>query len=230
MDISIASMLFYIFSGLLCISALQVILAKNPVHAVLFLILCFAASSALFIIQGAEFLGLMLILVYVGAVMVLFLFVVMMLDIKHMLAIKRTALQYMFLLFTIGGILIAQIIYILFKSNLATPSHLSSLHNVNVLSSNIESGINYTNQISNTKALGKLIFTEYLFAFEIVGFILLVAIIIAVTLTLRTRKDNKAIDVSSQININAKDRVILVDSKISKISKISNTPNITTSH
>ncbi len=204
-------MLFYIFSGLLCMSALQVVTAKNPVHAVLFLILCFAASSALFIMQGAEFLGLVLILVYVGAVMVLFLFVVMMLDIKHMLSIKQSAKQYIPLLFVIAAVLIGQIIYILSKSKIFLNDDIDTANHLR----NIENGVNYTSKVANTKALGKLIFTEYLFAFEIVGFILLVAIIIAVILTLRTRKDNKAIDTSEQINIQAKDRIVLVDSKVS---------------
>lgn len=198
---SITSILFFIFSGLLCVSALQTVIAKNPIHSALFLILSFISTSGLFIIQGAEFLGLILILVYVGAVMVLFLFVVMMLDVKLLSALKSNILSYLPMLVTISGILLAQIIYILYKSDLL-------LNNKPLVSK-----INTSN--NNTKELGKLIFTEYLFAFEIVGCILLVAIIVAVVLTLRSRKDTKSIDVSEQVQVNAKDRIILVDSKIS---------------
>ena len=198
---NITDMLFFIFSGLLCVSALQTVIVKNPVYAALFLILSFVSTSALFIIQGAEFLGLILILVYVGAVMVLFLFVVMMLDVKLLSALKSNILSYLPMLVTISGILLAQIIYILYKSDLL-------LNNKPLVSK-----INTSN--NNTKELGKLIFTEYLFAFEIVGCILLVAIIVAVVLTLRSRKDTKSIDVSEQVQVNAKDRIILVDSKIS---------------
>jgi NADH-quinone oxidoreductase subunit J len=194
-------MLFFIFSGLLCVSALQTVTVKNPVYAALFLILSFVSTSALFIIQGAEFLGLVLILVYVGAVMVLFLFVVMMLDVKALSALKANLLSYVPMLVTIGGILVAQIVYILHKSGLLLDN--KPLHVKEVAENS-----------NNTRELGKLIFTEYLLAFEVVGCILLVAILVAVILTLRSRKDTKSMEVSEQIKVKASDRIVLVDSKI----------------
>ncbi|MFM2344094.1 MAG: hypothetical protein RLZZ210_704 [Pseudomonadota bacterium] len=198
---NITSMLFFIFSGLLCVSALQTVTVKNPVYAALFLILSFVSTSALFIIQGAEFLGLVLILVYVGAVMVLFLFVVMMLDVKALSALKANLLSYVPMLVTIGGILVAQIVYILHKSGLLLDN--KPLHVKEVAENS-----------NNTRELGKLIFTEYLLAFEVVGCILLVAILVAVILTLRSRKDTKSMEVSEQIKVKASDRIVLVDSKI----------------
>ncbi len=200
---SITSILFFIFSGLLCVSALQTVIAKNPIHSALFLILSFISTSGLFIIQGAEFLGLILILVYIGAVMVLFLFVVMMLDIKILSALKDNVLSYSPMLVTIGGILLAQIIYILYKSGLLL-SNKSLIANQNN---------NFTNT-NNTRDLGKLIFTEYLLAFEVAGCILLAAILIAVVLTLHSRKDTKSMNVSEQIEVKAKDRIVLLDSKM----------------
>jgi NADH-quinone oxidoreductase subunit J len=214
---NIISVLFLIFSGLLCASALQVILVKNPVHSALFLILTFVSASALFILQGAEFLGLILILVYVGAVMVLFLFVVMMLDVKAMEHLKQNIMQYIPTVLLISTLLFAQIAYILYKSNfnynngyqILTTSNSNSNTNTNTNTNN-----NTINTISNTHALGKLLFTNYIFAFEVAGSILLVGIIIAVVLTLRSRKDAKSLDVSEQVKVKAKDRIILVDSKI----------------
>ena len=160
------TILFYLFSTITVLAALRVITAKNPVHAVLFLVLAFFNVAGLWMLLQAEFLSLALVMVYVGAVMVLFLFVVMMLDIN----IERVR----------AG----------FWANLP-PQNLPA---------------NY----SNTKELARVLFTDYAYPFEIASVILLVAIIVAVMLTLRRRKDNKAMHSSDQIAVKAKDRMRLV--------------------
>jgi NADH-quinone oxidoreductase subunit J len=213
MNINIASMLFYVLASMLCICAIQTLITKNPVHAALFLILSFFSTSGLFIIQGAEFLALILILVYVGAVMVLFLFVVMMIDTKHIDEFRTNFYSYIPMASTIGLLFLAQIVYILFKSDLLDNSS-DGKNSSNDMSNNAMINILNTNSTTNTKELGKLIFSEYLIAFEVVGCILLVAILIAVVLTIRSRKDTKVLSVSRQVEVNAKDRIILVDSKI----------------
>jgi NADH-quinone oxidoreductase subunit J len=156
---------FYAFAGLLVVSALRVITARNPVHAALFLVLAFFCASGLWMLLKAEFLSLALILVYVGAVMVLFLFVVMMLDLdlEHLRRDFKKFLPVAFLMAT-----------------------------------------------SNTQALGMLIFVDYVYAFEVAGVILLVAIIAAVALTLRNRKDSKSQNIHEQVNVNSADRMRIV--------------------
>ena len=188
------TLLFYIFSTITVIAALRVITAKNPVHAVLFLVLAFFNVAGLWMLLQAEFLSLALVMVYVGAVMVLFLFVVMMLDIN----IERVRAGFWANLplgIVVGGLLAAEMAMVLSGKYFG----LANLPPQNLPA-------NY----SNTKELARVLFTDYAYPFEIASVILLVAIIVAVMLTLRRRKDNKAMHSSDQIAVTAEDRMRLV--------------------
>ena len=192
---TIFSVFFYAFAGLLVISALRVITARNPVHAALFLVLAFFCASGLWMLLKAEFLSLALILVYVGAVMVLFLFVVMMLDLdlEHL---RRDFKKYLPVAFLMGAVIVLELSIVLIRSFIGTSSPVQPMLEESTM--------------SNTKALGMLIFVDYVYAFEVAGVILLVAIIAAVALTLRNRKDAKAQNVAEQINVKASDRMRIV--------------------
>ena len=192
---TICSVFFYAFAGLLVISALRVITARNPVHAALFLVLAFFCASGLWMLLKAEFLSLALILVYVGAVMVLFLFVVMMLDLdlEHL---RRDFKKYLPVAFLMGAVIVLELSIVLIRSFIGTSSPVQPMLEESTM--------------SNTKALGMLIFVDYVYAFEVAGVILLVAIIAAVALTLRNRKDAKAQNVAEQINVKAADRMRIV--------------------
>ena len=188
------TLLFYIFSTITVIAALRVITAKNPVHAVLFLVLAFFNVAGLWMLLQAEFLSLALVMVYVGAVMVLFLFVVMMLDIN----IERVRAGFWANLplgIGVGGLLAAEMAMVLSGKYFG----LANLPPQNLPA-------NY----SNTKELARVLFTDYAYPFEIASVILLVAIIVAVMLTLRRRKDNKAMHSADQIAVKAADRMRLV--------------------
>jgi NADH-quinone oxidoreductase subunit J len=186
--------LFYFFSAILVGAAVAMITVRNPVHAALFLVLSFVTSAALWIMLEAEFLGIVLVLVYVGAVMVLFLFVVMMLDIN--LARMREG----FIRFLPVGILVAV--------GMATVMALVVVRHFRVDAPE-PAGADY----SNTEALGQVLYTEYVYPFEIAAVILLVAIIAAIALTLRRRPGTKAIDPSRQVHVSSKGRVRMVDMK-----------------
>ncbi|QWD82892.1 NADH-quinone oxidoreductase subunit J [Polynucleobacter sp. MWH-P3-07-1] len=192
---TIFSVFFYAFAGLLVISALRVITARNPVHAALFLVLAFFCASGLWMLLKAEFLSLALILVYVGAVMVLFLFVVMMLDLdlEHL---RRDFKKYLPVAFLMGAVIVLELSIVLIRSFIGTSSPVQPMLEESTM--------------SNTKALGMLIFVDYVYAFEVAGIILLVAIIAAVALTLRNRKDAKPQNVAEQINVKAADRMRIV--------------------
>jgi len=192
---TIFSVFFYAFAGLLVISALRVITARNPVHAALFLVLAFFCASGLWMLLKAEFLSLALILVYVGAVMVLFLFVVMMLDLdlEHL---RRDFKKYLPVAFLMGAVIVLELSIVLIRSFIGTSSPVQPMLEESTM--------------SNTKALGMLIFVDYVYAFEVAGIILLVAIIAAVALTLRNRKDAKAQNVAEQTNVKAADRMRIV--------------------
>ena len=184
---------FYLFAAVMLFAAYRVITARNPVHAVLFLMLAFSQASGLWLLLKAEFLGLTLVLVYLGAVMVLFLFVVMMLDIK--LDGDRWGFWQNFpLAATLGGLVAAELIAVLWVGfpNLVAPVAAQAA------------------EASNTKALGKLMYTEYLYPIEIAAVILLVAMFAAIALTLRKRKDSKAIDPGLQVRVRASDRLVVV--------------------
>lgn len=187
--------IFYVFALVLVLSALKVITAKNPVHSALFLVLSFFTAAAIWMLLKAEFLAILLVLVYVGAVMVLFLFVVMMIDIdiEHL---RRDFWTYVPLASVVGALIIAEMATVLVRNFIGTVTPLN----------NVVRGPDY----SNTAELGKLIYTDYNYAFEVAGIILLVAIIAAVALTLRHRKDTKAQDVGEQLRTRRQDRVRLV--------------------
>jgi len=186
---------FYAFAGLLVISALRVVTARNPVHAALFLVLAFFCASGLWMLLKAEFLSLALILVYVGAVMVLFLFVVMMLDLdlEHL---RRDYKKFLPVAFLMGAVIVLELSIVLIRSFVGTNAPVQPM--LEEMSSN------------NTHALGMLIFVDYVYAFEVAGVILLVAIIAAVALTLRNRKDTKTQNISQQVNVNSADRMRIV--------------------
>jgi len=184
---------FYVFGAILIASALAVITARNPVHAALFLVLSFFTASAIWLLLRAEFLALALVVVYVGAVMVLFLFVVMMLDI-NLERLREGFWQYLPLGALVGVLMAAEMTAVLYgrwSGLLAPPKAL---------------GAGY----SNTKELGKLLYTDYLLAFEIAAVVLLVAIIAAIALTLRQRKDTRAQDPAQQVRARRAERVRLV--------------------
>ena len=184
---------FYLFSAVLLFAAFRVITARNPVHAVLYLMLAFSQASALWLILKAEFLGLTLVLVYLGAVMVLFLFVVMMLDIKFE-GDRWSFWQNFPLAATIGALIAAELIAVLWIGfpTVAGPA------------------VAQANELSNTKALGRLLYTEYLYPVEVAAVILLVAMVTAIALTLRQRKDSKAIDPGKQVHVRASDRLVVL--------------------
>lgn len=170
----IATIAFYAFAAVLIGSALMVITAKNPVHSVLFLILAFFNAAGLFVLMGAEFIAMILVIVYVGAVAVLFLFVVMMLDISFA-DLRKGAMQYVPLGIITAGVLLVEF-FLLFRSWTFAPQILSNLGPRASMAG-----------ASNTESLGQVLYTDYVFAFQVSGFILLVAMIGAIVLTHRRR-------------------------------------------
>ena len=192
---------FYLFSSVAVLSALMVISSKNPVHSVLFLILSFVNASGLFVLLGAEFLAMILIVVYVGAVAVLFLFVVMMLDINF-IKLREGFLQYLPFGALLGIVLIVELgILFLTKS-------FSKISTVTFSSSPIISST------ENTKLIGSVLYTKYFFLFQLSGLILLVAMIGSITLTLRQRNKSKKQNISSQTNLNTSDAVKKIKVKL----------------
>jgi len=184
---------FYAFGAIMIASALAVITARNPVHAALFLVLSFFTASAVWLLLRAEFLAITLVLVYVGAVMVLFLFVVMMLDI-NLERLREGFWQYLPLGALVGILMAAEMAAVLYgrwAGLVASPKMLPPGY-------------------SNTKELGRLIYTDYVLAFEVAAVLLLVAIVAAIALTLRKRKDTKAQDPSAQVRARSRERVRLV--------------------
>ena len=192
---------FYFFSAVLLYSALRVITSRNPVHAVLHLILGFSQAAAIWLLLKAEFLGIMLVVVYMGAVMVLFLFVVMMLDIR----IDRISEGFWkhFPVAAAIGDLIALEMAVVLMGGFGTLDEAKPVAEL----------LDAQGQVlpySNTQALGSLMYTEYLFPIEVAAAILLVAMIAAIALTLRKRKDAKTPNITGQINARAQDRLTLV--------------------
>ena len=188
------SITFYIFSLVAVLSALMVISARNPVHSVLFLILSFVNASGLFVLLGAEFLAMILVVVYVGAVAVLFLFVVMMLDINFV-KLREGFLQYLPFGALLGIVLIIEL-GILF---------LTRSFSENSLSKFVESPV--MNEVENTKLIGQVLYTDYFYLFQISGLILLVAMVGSITLTLRDRGQVKRQNISQQNYINANNAI-----------------------
>lgn len=176
---------FYIFSSVAVLSAFMVISSRNPVHSVLFLILTFVNAAGLFMLAGAEFLALILIVVYVGAVAVLFLFVVMMLDVDFG-AFRRGYLQYMPIGLLVGAVLLLELLMV-GGSWIISPEVAAG------------SAVPIDASISNTRALGQLLYTRYVYLFEGAGMILLVAMIGAIVLTLKHKPNVKRQDIAAQV-------------------------------
>ena len=191
--------LFYLFSAVLLFAAFRVITARNPVYAALYLVLAFFQAAAVWILLKAEFLAIALVLVYVGAVMVLFLFVVMMLDI-NIDSMRAGFWKHFPLAATVGAIIALEMAAVLLGGFRAgeEPRPVTA------------AAAQAAAQLSNTKELGKLLYTQYLYPLEIAAVILLVAMIAAIALTLRQRKDSKHMDPSDQVRVRSQDRVRIV--------------------
>jgi len=183
---------FYVLSAILLFSGIRVITTRNPVHAALFLVLAFFTAAGIWLLLEAEFLAIALILVYVGAVMVLFLFVVMMLDI-NLDKLREGFWEYLPMAGLIGVLMVVEMTMVLAEKNL----HPSEA---------VELPANY----SNTAALGKVLYTDYLLPFELAAVVLLVAMIAAIVLTLRERKDNKSMNPAEQVKVKRNDRLRIV--------------------
>jgi NADH-quinone oxidoreductase subunit J len=187
------TVVFYVFAGILLLSALRVITARNPVHAALSLVLAFFTAAGIWLLLRAEFLAITLVLVYVGAVMVLFLFVVMMLDV-NLERLREGFWKNLPTATVVGGVMAFEMVAML------ASRHFGSSTGTRVVPPDY----------SNTKELGRVLYTQYVYAFEIAAVILLVAIIAAIALTLRRRKDTKAQDPARQVAARREDRVRLV--------------------
>jgi NADH-quinone oxidoreductase subunit J len=192
---------FYLFSVVLLFAAFRVITARNPVHAVLYLILAFSQAAAVWLLLKAEFLAITLVLVYLGAVMVLFLFVVMMLDIR--IDALRQGFWRNFPLAAFVGAVIA------FEMALVLMGGFRGMDEPKAIAIVVDAAGQVV-PYSNTKVLGKLLYTEYLYPVEIAAVILLVAMVAAIALTLRRRKDSKFINPSEQVRVRAQDRFEMV--------------------
>ncbi|MCU0834464.1 MAG: NADH-quinone oxidoreductase subunit J [Chromatiaceae bacterium] len=188
--------LFYVFAAITVVSAGMVVTRRNPVHAVLYLVLCFAATAVLWMLLEAEFLAIVLVLVYVGAVMVLFLFVVMMLDVDQA-ALKAQFIRFLPLGLAIALVMLALIVLVVGPANFGLEQFAKPA----------PAPADY----SNTESLGKLLYTVYVYPFEIASVILLVAIVAAIRLTLRRRPDTKYIDPAKQVRVRkGPDRIRIV--------------------
>ena len=186
-------LIFYVFSAITLVAALRVITARNPVHAALFLVLAFFSSAAIWMLLRAEFLALTLVLVYVGAVMVLFLFVVMMLDI-NIEKVRAGFWANLPLALVVGGFIAVEMILVV-------------SHAWRRSSGLVDPGQGY----SNTRELGRVLYTDYVYPFELAAVVLLVAIVAAIALTMRSRrKDSKFQDPSQQVRVKRADRVRLI--------------------
>jgi NADH-quinone oxidoreductase subunit J len=191
---AISEILFYAFSAVLVVAAVGVITARNPVHAALYLVFAFFNSAILWLLLEAEFLAIVLVLVYVGAVMVLFLFVVMMLDV-NLAQLREGFTRYAPLGAIIAAIVVVEIASVVWVKGRDMAS---------------EPAVAFATDVSNTRALGNLLYTEYLYPFELAAMLLLLAIIAAIVLTMRRREGMKAQDVAAQVSVRAKDRIRIV--------------------
>jgi NADH-quinone oxidoreductase subunit J len=193
-----ATFMFYVFAAILVIAGLKVITTRNPVHAALWLVLAFFTAAALWLLLQAEFLAIALVLVYVGAVMVLFLFVVMMLDVNFD-ALRQHFRSYLPIGAVVGTLVLLEMALVIVgsKIGLQTPAPPAPTG-------------------SNTKALGQLLYVDYVFPFEIAALVLLVAIVAAIALTHRQRKESKQQKPGEQVKVKRKDRVRLVQVPVEK--------------
>jgi NADH-quinone oxidoreductase subunit J len=201
---NVTTSLFYVFSVILLFSAFRVITARNPVHAVLFLVLTFFQASMVWMLLKAEFLSLTLVLVYVGAVMVLFLFVVMMLDVNLEEA-RKHFWKHFPLAAVVGLIIVFEMAAVLLGGfNVVDAPPMSDAAGAALA------------EVSNTKALGQLLYSEYLYPLEAATAILLVAMIAAIALTLRERKDSKHMNPGHQVRVKARDRLTVLKMPVTR--------------
>ncbi|MGB0682785.1 MAG: NADH-quinone oxidoreductase subunit J [Magnetovibrionaceae bacterium] len=192
----VEALAFYLFAAITVAAGVMVISARNPVHSVLFLILAFFSSAGLFVLLGAEFLAMILVVVYVGAVAVLFMFVVMMLDINFV-ELRQGFLQYLPIGGLIGLIMLVELLVL-----------LGGMH----VDPELASGIAKTpppGEITNTEALGLLVYTHYLFLFQAAGIVLLVAMIGAIVLTHRRREGVRKQNISEQVAVRPHERLVI---------------------
>jgi NADH-quinone oxidoreductase subunit J len=197
---------FYLFSAVLMFASFRVITARNPVYAALYLVLAFAQAAALWILLKAEFLAITLVLVYVGAVMVLFLFVVMMLDI-NVDSLRQGFWKHFPIAGTLGAIIALEMAAVVmggFRNSEAPKLMASTIAGP---------------QFSNTKELGKVLYSQYVYPLEIAAVILLVAMIAAIALTLRQRKDSKYTSPSDQVRVKASDRMMVLKMQATRIAE-----------
>jgi NADH-quinone oxidoreductase subunit J len=191
----LVEVLFWLFAAILALSALGMITVRNPVHAALLLVLCFFTSAAIWLLIEAEFLAVVLILVYVGAVMVLFLFVVMMLDI-NIEEVRGRVTRYALLGAVVAGVVVFEIVSVVWTRSLG----------LDVTTGAQAQPATY----SNTAELGKLLYTDYVYPFELAAVLLLIAIVAAISLTMRKRTGLKLQNISRQVAVRREDRVRLV--------------------
>lgn len=198
---SFEQLLFYLFSGVLLLAGISVVTVRNPVYAALSLVVCFFTSAAIWVTLEAEFLGIVLVLVYVGAVMVLFLFVIMMLDINQS-HLREGFVKYLPVGLVVALIIAVEMVLVLNSGAFNADKYMQ--------------GQRYGADYSNTKALGEMLYQQYLYPFEIAAVILLVAIVAAITLTLRKRPGTKSQNVDQQVRVRREDRVRLVKMEAEK--------------
>ena len=199
MDVKTA--FFYLLSVVMLFAAFRVITARNPVYAVLYLMLAFSQASGLWLLLRAEFLAIALVLVYLGAVMVLFLFVVMMLDI-NIDTLRQGFWRHFPLALFIGAVISLEMAWVMF--------HGFRIDEAPAVADTVTNAAGQAVQYSNTQALGTLLYTQYLYPVEIAAVILLVAMVAAIALTLRERKDSKKINPSRQVHVHARDRFEMI--------------------
>lgn len=202
----IAVIAFYIFAFAVIASGVMVIASKNPVHSVLFLISAFISASGLFVLMGAEYLAMLLVVVYVGAVAVLFLFVVMMLDVDFV-EMKQGFLQYLPFGVVLAGIVVVQLLLVFSVWAFPSEEELARAHPAPTAAQTVSD----PNGPTNIEALGLILYTDYVHYFQIAGIVLLVAMIGAIILTFRTREGIKKQDAAAQIARKREEGVELVD-------------------
>lgn len=198
---NVASVVFYAFAAILVFAALRVISSSNPVHSALWLVLSFFSAAGIWLLLQAEFLAIVLVLVYVGAVMVLFLFVVMMLDVNFA-KLREQFKSYIPVGATVGILVLVEMTLVLvggYFAPAASPGPMAA-----------------TADYSNTRALGLILYTDYAYPFEIAAVILLVAIVAAIALTHRTRRETKRQDPSHQVSVRRNDRLRVLDMPVEK--------------
>jgi NADH-quinone oxidoreductase subunit J len=205
----LVEVLFWIFASVLAVSALAMITVNNPVHSALLLVLCFFTSAAIWLLIEAEFLAVVLILVYVGAVMVLFLFVVMMLDI-NIEQVRARVTRYALFGGVVAGVVVFEIVSVVWTRSLG----------VDVTTGAQAQPATY----SNTAELGKLLYTEYVYPFELAAVLLLIAIVAAISLTMRKRAGLKQQNISMQVAARREDRVRIVKVAAERPTPASETP------